>query len=116
MNLSAILLAAIVSAVLAGGFGYDYGMSKAKAQEARDEALTLAVSEAAATASAQAISKLKTKNTIIKQEIERVIQTNTVHRECVHPDGQLQLINEALTGDRAVPAGDRILPKADTHE
>jgi hypothetical protein len=60
-------------------------------------------------------------NTVVKHT-ERIVETpvfkeivveKPVYRECVHPPGQLQRINAALTGEQPEPVGSGLLPPAD---
>lgn len=71
------------------------------------------VAAIAGDATASAIAQLRPRITTIKQEVEREIRTNTVYADCRHSPGQLQRINEALTGAASEPAGRGLVPPAD---
>lgn len=107
------LLAAWVASVGAAGYAaFDYGESRTIAQQKKTEDIVREAGEAAQRAAADAIAKIKPRNTTIQQETRHEIETNTVYRDCrVTPDG-VHLANQALTG-RTEPAGDRKLPGAD---
>lgn len=112
MNLYAILAVVILwGASLAGSFFYGTGVGK-DGEIANQAKLDKAITDtrtAAFEGAADAISKLKVRNTTIRGQTETIVRENVVYRDCVHgPDG-LSRINEALTG-QSKPTGDRPLP------
>jgi len=113
-----ILAAAIAFAAATGGAymqGRSDGRDKCVAESVRDEQVAQIASAAAADAAASAISAIKVRNTTINQEVQREIVETVRYRECVHPDGVVRNINEALTGT-AEPAASGVLPAADATE
>jgi hypothetical protein len=56
--------------------------------------------ELARQGAADAIAKIKVRNTTIQGKVTTLVRDNPVYRDCVHDDRGLQLINEALTGQR----------------
>lgn len=108
-----LLLGAAVAAAGAYYVGRMDGQALARAVEDRERAVAAVATEAAASAAAGAISKIRVRNTTVRQEVEREIRENVVYRDCVHGPGSLQHINAALTGERAQPAGGGKLPPAD---
>lgn len=84
----------------AGGTWYGTGLGEDKefAKRAREDALVTKVQDATTQAAADAISKIKVRNTTIRQEVEREIQTDIRYVDCRHAPGMLPRINEALTG------------------
>lgn len=113
------LLGAVIAFAAAVGGAYIQGRSdgrdKCVAESVRDERVTQIASAAAADAAASAISAIKVRNTTINQEVQREIVETVRYRECVHPDGVMRNINEALTGSPG-PAASGVLPTADTAE
>lgn len=109
-----ILLALLGMALaFAGGTWYGTGLGEDRefSKRAREEAIVAKAAEASQLAAAVEIAKIKPRNIIIRQELDREIQTRVEYRDCRHgPDG-LRLINEALTG-RAEPTGGGQLPGA----
>lgn len=92
--------------------GFRLGVDHQKASEKDREDMVAAAVESANKSAAEAISKIKVKNTTIQNEVQREIVTKTVYADCRHsPDG-LRLTNQALTGG-SKPAGDSKLPAAD---
>lgn len=108
-----LVLAAVLSTVLAFGGGYWKGghdkASEVKAQVARDAELLQSFD----TKLAERISAIQVKHVRILQRAEKEIIRVPEYRDCVaQPDGLLQLVNEALTG--TPPGTDRSVPAADT--
>lgn len=90
-------------------YGTDVGRDGEVARQAKINEVIEATRKAAQEGAADAISKIKITNTTIRGKTETIVRENVVYRDCVHPDKQLQLINEALTG-RPQPTGDSELP------
>lgn len=110
MNLTWSALAVVAAGVLGFFYGQSVGNDLCTGREALvREVAAVAVADAAS-ATAQAISRIKVVNTTLRQEIQGEIRTNTVYAACSHAPEQLRRINEALTGDRAEPAGGGELP------
>lgn len=80
--------------------GRGIGETAEYAKRKREEAIIQGVQDAATTAAANEIAKIKPRNVTIRQEVEREIHTNTVYRDARHTSASMQLINEALTGQR----------------
>lgn len=103
-----LLLAVVVgwgaSVAGAGWFMYERGQDNCEAVKARENRVAAVATDAAASAAGAAIAKLRPKITTIRQEAEREIRTNTVYAECRHSPGQLERINEAITGAPFRPA------------
>lgn len=111
--LIAIIVGWLTTTGTAGYLAYDYGTSSTIAAQKKQEDLIREAGEAAQRGAAEAIAKIKPRNTTIQQEVRREIETNTVYRDCrITPDG-MRLANEALTG-RTQPPGGGKLPGADT--
>jgi uncharacterized protein (UPF0333 family) len=99
------------AASVAGAFFYGQGIGEDRetAARARDDQVAAIATEAAASAAAHAISNLKVRHVTIKQQAETVIRDNPVYRDCVHPDGMLDTINQARGYESA---GSGVLPAA----
>lgn len=114
-----LLLAGVLAFAAATGAAYFQGRSdgrdKCVAESVRDEQVAQIASAAAADAAASAISAIKVRNTTINQEVQREIVETVRYRECVHPDGVMRNINEALTGSPG-PAASGVVPAADATE
>lgn len=113
------LLASVVAAaaVTIGAFffGLNVGADREVAKQAREGVLIEKVSTAAQEAAAREIAKIRVTNTTQKQVLEREIINVPDYSLCRHsPDG-MRAVNSALE-NRAEPAGDRGLPRADTVE
>jgi hypothetical protein len=59
---------------------------------------------------AEEIAKIDIKNTTIKQKVVEHVIKDTVYVNCKHDDVGMQLVNEAITGERQ-PTVNRKLPK-----
>lgn len=112
---AAIIIAVAWVGTLAGSFFYGdhVGAQRVEAKQLAVEVAIRETREAAQLGAAAAISKLKPVNTIIRGEVQREIQTNTIYRDCKLPAGGMQLANDALAGKRTKPAGGGELPGAD---
>lgn len=89
----------LVLAAVAGAAywqGRQDGRDTAEAEAARDERLVREAGQAAAAAAAEAIAAIRVRNTTIRQEVEREIQTRVEYRDCRHSPEQLQRLNAAL--------------------
>ena len=75
-----------------------------------DRLLEVEAQQKALISIAEEIAKIDVKNVTIKQKVVEHVIENTVYRDCKHSDVGLQLVNEAITGERQ-PAVDRELPK-----
>lgn len=116
MNPYAILGGIILwGASIGGAFFYGQGVGK-DSQIAKESAVKDAISETRAAAqlgAADAIAKIKVRNTTIQGRVETIVRDNPVYRDpaCAHsPDG-LRNLNEALGGGTG-PASSGIVPAA----
>lgn len=69
--------------------------------------------EAGQQGAAAAIAANRPINRTIVQRAEKEIYENTVYRDCRVLAAGVQLANEALTGRKPEPAGDRVVPGAE---
>lgn len=103
---------AVAAALAFGGgtlLGMGIGEDREFAKRAREDAIVQKVQDAATLSAAEAIAKIKPRNTIVRQETEREIRTQIQYGDCRNAPGVMRNINEALTGKQE-PAGDRKLP------
>lgn len=109
-----VMLIGLLGTVLAFGAGTWYGTGLGEdreyAKRAREDKIVEDVAQRVSEDTAKAIAKIKVRNTIIKQEIEREIRTDVRYVDCTHTDRLLSRINEALTGRQDI--GDSKLPGA----
>jgi hypothetical protein len=108
MSLTALVAALLAVGVLTGGAywqGRRDGADGEKATQAREDDVVRIASAAAAASAAEAISKIRVRNTTIQNEVQREISERVVYRDCVHSPEQLQRINAALTGAESAGAG-----------
>lgn len=103
-----LLLGAVLTILAAFTGGVATGKSWQEGQQAKEEVLIQKAAEAAQMAAAEAISQIEVKNVTIKRQIEREVREVPAYRECVHSDGGLRVVNEALRGSQ--PAGGGKLP------
>ena len=97
-----LLLGALLAILASFGTGYYKGASDTEATQSKTELLIMQASQAAQQAAAEEISKIKIKNTTIKQEVRREIQVAPAYVDCRHSEPGLRLINQALVnGDAA---------------
>lgn len=108
-----LILAAVLCSIVTGGVGWKLGIDHQKAQELERTALVAEAIDAANAASAEAISKLKVKNTTITNEVQHEIRTNTIYADCKLTPRGVQLANQALDPSTTFSLGDGKLPKAD---
>lgn len=96
----------------AGGTWYGMGLGEDKefAKRAREDDIVQKVQTASTQSAADAIAKIKFRNTTIHQEVQREIQTDVRYFECRHAPGVLPKINEAITGQRTESPADGKLP------
>lgn len=102
MNL--VLITAAVGVALSAAayiYGRHDGRELATAAAAREERVAAVAAQAAASAAVGAIRTIRVQNTTIQGRVEREVQTLVEYRDCRHPDGVFDDINEALTGVRA---------------
>lgn len=66
------------------------------ATKAREELVDATANKLAAMAPTQAA---------ITERVIREVKTNTVYRDCVLPDSGVRMLNDAIAGSRAEPAG-----------
>ncbi len=107
------LLGAALSFAAGTWYGTGIGEDKEYAKRAREDAIVEKVQEATNKSTAEAIAKIKVRNTTIRQEVEREIQTDVRYIECRHTPSVYDGLNEALTGQRKASASDSKLPGAD---
>lgn len=103
-----LLLGAVLTILVSFGTGVATGKSWQEGRQAKEEVLIQKAAEAAQMAAAEAISRIEVKNVTIKRQIEREVREVPAYRDCVHSDGGLRVVNEALAGSK--PVGDRKLP------
>jgi hypothetical protein len=116
-----VIRLALIAAVIAGlaaaaagawGVAYKSGRDACRADRAAQEALVREAVAATNVATAEAISRIQIRNTTIRQEVARVLERETVYRDCRHPadSGVRDAINRALAGSEpdpgSVPAAD----------
>jgi hypothetical protein len=104
---------ALASLLAFGGgtvLGMGLGQDREFAKRAREESIVAKVSEQAQQGAANAIAALKPVNKTIVQKTQREITENVVYRDCRVPADGMRLANEAITGQRPQPAGDKQLP------
>lgn len=104
-----VIVGWLVSLAVVAFMGYGAGQDAEIADQSRVAAAVEEAGKEAAKQSAEAISKLKVKHVTIKQQAETVIRDNPVYRDCSHPDGMLDTINQARGYE---PAGSGVLPAA----
>jgi len=56
-------------------------------------------------ATANKLAAMAPKQEAITERVIRETKTNTVYRDCVLPDAGFRLLNDAIAGSRAKPAG-----------
>ena len=107
------LLAVAVAWAASCWYCIGLGEDREIARQAREYSVEDRATRAANKAAAEAIAKIKVEHTTITNEVQREIREKPVYRDCLHSPEQLQRINDALTGKRPEPAGDRGVPGAD---
>lgn len=109
-----LALCAGVSAGVAGIYmqGKKAGKAEVEATDARERQIAQAATDAALKVTAEAIGKIRVRNTTIQSEVQREISERVVYRDCQHSPEQLRRINEAITGVGTEPAGSGLLPPA----
>lgn len=113
MTPQALLIVVIVwLATVIGAFFYGSGTGedRAVAKQAAIESAIAETRRAAMEGAADAIAKIKVRNTTVQGKVETIIRDNPVYRGCGHDADTLRLLNEALTG-RPGPTGDRGVPR-----
>ena len=108
------LLGAALSFAAGTWYGTGLGEDREYAKRAREDAIIKKVQDTATQSAADAIAKIKVRNTTIHQEVQREVKTDVRYVECRHIDGMLPRINEALTGQRETGPNDGKLPEAAT--
>jgi len=106
-----VIIAALLAVMGAGFGGFRLGVDHEKASQVDKQQMVAEAVEAANLAAATAISKIRTTNRTILQEVERETRTNTVYVDCRHTPAGLSGVNSALTGAER-PGGGQ-LPPAD---
>lgn len=108
------LLGMAVSFAAGTWYGTGLGEDKEYAKRAREDAVVQQVTQNVNQATAESISKIRVRNTTIRQEVEREIQTDIRYVDCRHAPGVLNRLNEALAGGaRSEGADNSKLPAAD---
>lgn len=101
-----------LAAAAAGAWGVAYrsGRDACRADRAAQEALVREAVSAANEATAAAIARIQVRNTTIRQEVQREIETRVEYRTCLHDDRVRDAINQAIAGSESdlgsVPAAD----------
>lgn len=109
-----IIIGFLLALAAAGAGGFKLGADHEVASQATKEELVAEAVDAANNAAAEAIAKLKVKNTTITNEVQHEIRTNTIYGDCNHSPAGLRLVNSALDPANAFSIGDGKLPKADS--
>lgn len=104
------LLGMAVSFAAGTWYGTGLGEDKEFAKRAREDDLVQKVQTASTQSAADAIAKIKFRNTTIHQEVQREIQTDVRYVDCRHAPGVLSKVNEAITGQRTESPADGKLP------
>ena len=104
------LLGAALSFAAGTWYGTGLGEDREYAKRAREDAIIKKVQDTATQSAADAIAKIKVRNTTIHQEVQREVQTDIRYLDCRHAPGMLPRINEALTGQRAEGSDNGKLP------
>lgn len=107
----AALVMAGAATVAAFFYGQQVGRDALTAENARVSEAIDDTRKKAELGAADAIAKIKVRNTTIRNATETIVRDNPVYRDCAHDPAGLQLINEALTGKRTEPAGRGELPR-----
>ena len=105
-------------AAVGGSFysGYQTGSTRKQGEWDASVLAKKAGEDAALKAAAEAIAKIEVTSETIIQPVRTEIRTNTVYRDCVHPDGVLRNLNSLITGDDSQSAGGGSLsPPNPTH-
>lgn len=112
-----VLLALVLAWGVSVGGAFFYGQGVGKESEIAGQAqIKQAIAdtrEAGQQGAAAAIAANRPINRTIVQRAEKEIYENTVYRDCRVPASGVQLANEAITGRKSEPAGDRVLPGAE---
>jgi len=109
-----ILMGSAVACAGAFWYGTGVGEDRLLAKQSKEDKIVMNIKDEAMRGAAEAIAKLKPRNTTIVNEVQREIQNNTVYTDCRNTSASMLGINEALTGKRPEPAGDKQLPRAVT--
>lgn len=112
-GVAAVAAVALTAAV--GGVwlhGQKTGREQCQAAEALAREVAAQASQEAASAAAHAISKMRTRNVTIRQQLEREIQTREVFRDCRSGGAARGLLNATPGIAAASSPGDRELPAA----
>lgn len=92
------LLGAALSFAAGTWYGTGLGEDREYAKRAREDAIIKKVQDTATQSAADAIAKIKVRNTTIHQEVQREVKTDVRYVECRHTPAVFEKINEALTG------------------
>ena len=109
-----LILVVILGFCGIGVGGFKLGVDHEKASESDKKDLVAEAVDAANQASAEAIAKLKVKNTTITNEVQHEIRTNTIYADCKLTSDGMRLTNQALHPSTTVGASDGKLPRTDT--
>lgn len=104
-----MILALVVLVIGAFGSGVYTGKEYEQGQQAQDEVLIAKVSEASQLAAAEVIAKNKPIHRHNQQVIEREVRIVPDYSRCVHSDGGLRAVNDALQNRRSeAPSGSSV--------
>jgi hypothetical protein len=105
-----VILAVVLAILGAGGYGMHLGVSLEQAKQAKQLSLEEKIQQTLATE----VSKIQVINRPKIERLETITREVPVYRECRHDPAVLGLLNDLLTGKTTVPAGDSVVPAADT--
>lgn len=112
-----VLLAVVLAWGGSVGGAFFYGESVGRNGEIAGQAkITKAVEDTRAAAqlgAADAIAQIKVTNTTVRGKTETIVRENVVYRDCRHPPDSVRVINSALAGTAAEPAGGGVVPGPD---
>lgn len=111
LGAAAILVATNAASGLAG---YRAGSTLKQAEWDAAVVARKSGEDAALKAAAEAIAKIEVTSETIIQPVRTEIRTNTVYRECVHPDSVMRNLNSLITGEESQPTGSGSVPATNT--
>lgn len=107
------MFVAFVLIVSAFFYGQKVGADGQVAEQAVIDKAIADTRQAALEGAADAIAKIKVRNTTIQGRVDTIIKENPVYGDCKHTPESLRLLNEALTG-RPGPTGSSGMPGINT--
>lgn len=105
------ILAALLLALGAFGFGMKTGRNQVLAADLKAERAVVATREIAMQSAAEAIAKIEIKHTTIRQQLETVTREKTFYTTCVSDPAAERVLDDARKDSlTAEPAGSGIVP------